>query len=806
VFKNYIKTALRNIGRNKGFTTINILGLAIGMACCILVLLYTNDEFSFDRYPQQSDQIYRLVMGVTSQERGEISTARTPPPWAPALANDYPEVEDYVRFKTPLVSWLISYEEKDKRFHEKRFYFADPSVFDFFNFELIKGDPKTALVEPNTVVLTESAVKKYFGDENPINKLLRADNTYDLRIVGIMKDVPKHSHITFDILASFKTLSTFPIYGGVDYETFRFMGLAPDIYTYLQLKKGTLPDELLNKFPQFFDKYLSTQMEQLGLEIKPQLQPLKSIHLHSNIEAELQANSDINYIYIFSAIALFVLIIACINFMNLSTALSSKRASEVGLRKVVGAYRSQLIIQFLIETIFLTFIALFLAIILVQLLLPLFNYFSGKELSLEFTNPLIILGILGIVIFVGTLSGSYPAFLLSSFQPATVLKGGVKSGSINALLRKVLVLIQFSISIIFIIGTGIVYSQLKFIQNRELGFDKEQVVVLPFGDPRARQIYMSYENLIIQNPNVVAASGVSSLPGGLVNNAAIRTEGMAPDQTVLVEFLFGDHDFLDVMGIELTTGRNFSLDFPTDTIAAFILNETATNQFGWKDQPLEKRIQLGGFQGRVIGVVKDFHVKSLYQRIEPLMIHIAPNPDAYHYFAVKIKSDNFQKTLDFLEEKWKQVYPHDPFVYSFLDEDFDSQYQTEQLRGNIFISFSILAIFIACLGLFGLAAFTAEQRTKEIGIRKVLGASETGIVFRLSKEFTIWVLLANFIAWPVAFLAMDKWLQNFAYRTGIPMWIFFVAAVVALLIALITVSYQAIKAANSNPVEALRYE
>lgn len=806
MLKNYIKTALRNISRNKGFTTINISGLAIGMACCILVLLYTNDEFSFDRYPQQSDQIYRLVMGVTSQERGEIQTARTPPPWAPALANDYPEVEDYVRFKTPLVSWLISYEEKDKRFHEKGFYFADPSVFEFFNFALIKGYPKTALSEPNTVVLTESAAKKYFGDEDPINKILRADNTYDFNVVGIIKDVPKHSHITFDILASFKTLSTFAIYGGIEYETFRFMGLAPDNYTYLRLKKGTSSDQFLYKFPQFFEKYISTQMEQLGLKIKPQLQPLKNIHLHSNIEAELQANSDINYIYIFSAIALFVLIIACINFMNLSTALSSKRASEVGLRKVVGAYRSQLIIQFLVETIFLTFIALFLAFILVQLLLPLFNYFSGKELSLAFNNPWNILGIIGIVVFVGILSGSYPAFMLSSFQPATVLKGGVKAGSLNAVLRKVLVLIQFSISIIFIIGTGIVYSQLKFIQNRELGFNKEQVVVLPFGDPRARQIYLSYENLITQNPNVVAASGVSSLPGGLINNAAIRTEGMAPDQTVLVEFLFGDHDFLDVMGIELAAGRNFSLDFPTDTLAAFILNETAINQFGWQDSPLEKRIQLGGWQGRVIGVVKDFHVKSLYQRIEPLMIHIAPNPDAYHYFAVKIKAENFQETLNFLEVKWKQVYPHDPFVYSFLDEDFDSQYRTEQLRGNIFISFSILAIFIACLGLFGLAAFTAEQRTKEIGIRKVLGASESGIVFRLSKEFTIWVLLANFIAWPVAFLAMDKWLQNFAYRTGIPMWIFFVAAVIALLIALITVSYQAIKAASSNPVEALRYE
>jgi putative ABC transport system permease protein len=305
---------------------------------------------------------------------------------------------------------------------------------------------------------------------------------------------------------------------------------------------------------------------------------------------------------------------------------------------------------------------------------------------------------------------------------------------------------------------------------------------------------------------VIAASGVSSLPGGLMNTAAIRPEGTAPDQTVLVEFIFGDHDFLDVMGITLAAGRNFSRDFPTDSTEAFILNETAVNQFSWQDSPLEKRIQLGGWQGRVIGVVKDFHVKSLYQKIEPLLIHLAPNPDAYHYFAAKIKADNYQETIHFLEDKWKQVYPNDPFVYSFLDEDFDSQYRTEQLRGKIFISFSILAIFIACLGLFGLAAFTAEQRTKEIGIRKVLGASESGIVFRLSKEFAIWVLLANFIAWPVAFLAMDKWLQNFAYRTRIPMWIFFAAAVIALFIALITVSYQAIKAANSNPVEALRYE
>jgi putative ABC transport system permease protein len=811
MFKNYIMIAIRNLRRQKGYSFINILGLAIGMACCLLILLYVQDEFGYDKFHEKSDRIYRLVMeGQVSATGRLLNSARSPSPWAPVLAADYPGVVNYVRFKTPLSRWLITYE--DERIYEKGFYFADATVFDVFDFELVRGNPAEVLVAPNTVVISEETARKYFGNEDPVGKIITADLVYEFKITGVMKKVPRRSHMTFDFLASFATLtgpanSEGAFIYGADLSNFQFFGLNPQVYTYLLLDDGFSAEDFELLLPQFIDKYLGEGIRQFGIQLDPYLQPLTAVHLHSNLDAEVAPNSDISYVYIFSAISLFILMIACINFMNLATARSANRALEVGLRKVVGSDRFQLVKQFLGESVFLAFLALLLAIVFVYLLLPPFNVLSGKELVFAFDNTWIFPALIGIVLFVGIVAGSYPAFFLSSFKPVSVLKGAVRAGAANMQLRRILVVGQFAISIIFIIGTGIVYSQLDFILNRRLGFNKEQVAVIPMVDPPARFRYMSYKSELSQSPDILAVSASNSVPGGLIDIAILQPEGIPEGENVSMEQLMIEYDFIKTLGIELAQGRDFSLSFPTDTMEAFIINETAVRQLGWEESPLNKRMEMGNFkQGRVIGVVRDFHVKSLHQKIEPLVLHLAPSPDPFLNLLVRIRPENIRGALGFMEEKWRQVYPTHPFEYSFLDEDFDSLYRSEQLRGKIFIAFSLLAIFTACLGLFGLASFTAEQRTKEIGIRRVLGASVTGIVGLLSKEFVKWVLLANVIAWPIAYFAMKQWLQNFAYQTNLNPGIFVSSGIIALIIALMTVSYQSIRAAVSQPVEALKYE
>ncbi|MFQ5627429.1 MAG: ABC transporter permease [bacterium] len=811
MYKNFIKIAMRNLRKQPGYSFINISGLAIGMTCCLLILLYVRDEFSYDLFHENSRQIYRLVLeGKASGSENPINTVRTPAPWAPVLANDYPGILNYVRFKTPLSRWLISYQ--NKRFYEKGFYFADASVFEVFGFELIRGNPKTVLQTANSVVITKAMARKYFGENDPLGKILTADNAYEFKVTGIMEEVPRNSHIDFDFLASFVTL-TVPaneqgnfIYGG-DVSNMQFFGLNPDIYTYLLLQENYTPAEFEKVMPEFLDRYFGTQLRQIGIVMQPYLQPLSSIHLHSNLDAELSPNSDIAYIYIFGAIALFILLIACINFMNLATARSANRAREVGMRKVVGSNRQQLIIQFMGESLFLSLLALLLAALLVPIVLPFFNALSGKELTLRLADIRLIPAVFAIALLVGIIAGSYPAFFLSAFRPITVLRGTLKAGSVNTRLRRILVILQFAISIIFIIGTAIVYKQLNYVQNKRLGFQKEQVVVTPLIDTPSRMAYLAYKNVILQNPNVLAASASASVPGGLVGVALIHPQGIPANENVTMEQLFVDHDFIETLDIEILKGRNFSFAFPTDTMEAFIINETAARQFSWQDSAIGKRIEMVGFKrGRVIGVAKDFHVKSLHQKIEPLVLHLAPTADVFLHVSVRIGPEDIPATLTFLESKWREMNPNYPFEYSFLDEDFDSLYRAEELRGKVFVSFSIFALVTACLGLFGLAAFMAEQRTKEIGIRRVLGASVPGLIALLSKEFIILVILSNIIAWPVALIFMNNWLQDFAYQTEIGLLVFFLAGGIALVIAGLTVSFQAIKAALANPVEALQYE
>ncbi len=813
LFKNYLKIAFRNLQKHKTYALINVLGLAVGMTGCLLILLYVQEELGYDRFHRRAERIYRLALaGRATGENRMLSIARSPSPWAPVLAKEFPGVENFVRFKTPLSRWLISNPASQKRFFEKGFYFADASVFEVFDFALLRGNPQEALRQANSVVLTPSAAKKYFGEDDPMGKLLLADNNYEFTVTGVLQEVPHNSHLQFDFLASFATL-TVPanakgefIYGG-NVSEFQNFALNPHIYTYLLLRQDYPPSALERELPAFLQKYAGTALQGAGLELQPFLQPLTAIHLHSHLDAEVSPNSDIEYVYIFIVISLFILLIACINFMNLATARSANRAKEVGLRKVVGSSRSQLVQQFLGESLLLALGAATLAVALGQMLLPWCNELSGKHLAFHFTGGRFLLAWLGVILFAGVLAGSYPALFLSGFRPAAVLKGKFKAGAASATLRRILVIAQFALSIVFIVGTMVVYRQLQYVQNQKLGFDKEHVLTIPLVDPPSRLIYQTYKNAIAQHPNVVSVAAANTVPGGLIDVFMLHAEGMPLAEKTAVEGMFIEHDFIKTLGLELAAGRDFARDFATDTTEAFIINETAAQRFGWNGAALGKQLKANDFfKGRVIGVVKDFHVKSLHQKIEPLALHLAFSPDMFVHLIVRLRPGYLPQTLADLEAKWQEVYPHHPYEYSFLDQDFDSLYRAEQLRGKIFGAFAALAIFIACLGLFGLAAFTAEQRTKEIGIRKVLGATESHLVVLLSQEFVRLVLIANLLAWPLAYGLMHKWLEDFAYRTRLDAGIFLWCGLATLVISLLTVSFQALRAALANPVEALRYE
>ena len=806
MFRNYLKIIQRNTLRQKGYAVINVLGLAVGMASCILIMLYVQDELGYDRYASRHDRIYRLAMSIETVDRAETRTARSPAAWGWMLADTFPDVEGFARVKAPLVSWQVTYAEGNKRFNEPGFYFADHGILDMFDFELVHGDANTALNAPNTVVITETTAARYFGRDEALGKVIRIDNTYDLTVTGVMQDVPRNSHMTFSFLGSFETLNVNPIYGGLDYGR-NTQNFAPDLYTYLLLADGYTPDSLEPKLAEFIETRYGPALRQFNAQIKASLQPLTSIHLHSNLDGELGANSDIAYIYIFTAVAFFLLLIACINFMNLATARSAGRAREVGIRKVLGAYRVQLISQFMGESTIMALLSLAVAAGLVLAFLPAFNTLAGKELIFAFDDMRTVFGLLGIVVLAGALAGSYPALFLSSFQPVSVLKGSSRAGAVNTNLRKILVVLQFVISVMFIIGTGVVADQMRFVQDKHLGFEKEQLVVMPLGDPRQRVIYNAYKDRVAGYPNVLGVTVANELPGGLVNDILFTPDGAPEEESVRINNMWIDHDFIRTMGVELAEGRDFSRSFPADTMQAFVINEAAVKWLGWEDAPINKRIRLGNFKdGRVIGVVRNFHVRSLHSDIEPMMLQLAPGPDPLHYLAVRIAPDDVAGTLGFLEGSWREIYPDDSFTYTFLDEDFDSLYQNEARQGRIFRSFSLLAVFIACLGLLGLASFTAEQRTREIGVRKVLGATASGIVTLVSKEYVKLVVYANLIAWPVAYYVMNGWLDSFAYSTGLSPWVFVLAAALAIAVTMLTVSYKAISVAHTDPVDALQHE
>jgi ABC-type antimicrobial peptide transport system permease subunit len=783
MIKNYLKTAIRNILRHKVYSFLNVAGLAVGMACCILLLLWVRDELSYDRFHHNADRIYRVFIENTTVSPTLRHTS-TPIGLAPHLRGEFPEIEMTTRLKI-FDGVLLSFE--NLAFREKGFGYADAEIFKMFSFSFIKGNPETAFKHPKSIVINEEVAKKYFGDDDPLGRTLRIDKTYDLTVTGVIKKLPHNSTLQFDLLVPFSFLGT----QGADLNSFR---LYDRYQTYVMLKENVDEKIVDDKIAGIIKKHDTRSTDII------KIQPLTRVQLFG-----LSGDGKFKYVVMFSILAIFILGIACINFMNLTTARSETRSLEVGMRKVIGAEQKDLVAQFFGESIVLAFISLIIAVIIVGLLIPVFNNLSGKEITVGFfLKADIILGLIIIALLTGIISGSYPAFLLSAFKPLDILKSNSRTGSgRSGILRKFLVAAQFSLSILLIIGTISIQRQLNYIRNRDLGYDKEHIVYFPLqGNLRTRFEVLRTE--MIKNANILGVSFASQLPTNILSETSgINWEGKDPNTKAYTHFTSVDHDFIKTFNMKILQGRDFSRDIGTDSGGAFVLNETAVKQTGL-DAPVGKRFIMWGRYGLIIGVVKDFNFASMHNKINPLVLFI--NPRFYSLVFVRVKPGNISASIGHIEKTWNELVPGYPFEYNFLDDAFNSLYKVEQRMSKLFGYFSILAIFISCLGLLGLASFTAEQKTREIGIRKVLGASITNIVFMQSKEFLALVALANIIAWPLAFYFADKWLQDFAYRININVGSFVLAGLIALFIAMLTVSYQAIKAALANPVDALKYE
>ena len=801
MFNNYMKVVIRNLLKHKGYLVTNVFGLAIGIASCVLIVLYIQDELSFDQYHEYKDRIYRLAVSETAGDKVD-EWAMSPAPWAPVLVQDYPEIENVTRVRPPASRWLIRHEEK--RFYEADFVFVDSTFFDLFSIHLIRGDAKTALAEPHTVVLSASVTEKYFGDENPIGEVITGDNRYEFTVTGVMQDIPDNSHFHFDFLASFASLTATGLYG----EPSTMQNHNHSLYTYLMLREGAVPEALELKLSGFLEMYLGERLETLGIELRPFLQPLTEIHLNSNLRGELEANSDILYVYLFSTLAGFVLLIACINYMNLSTARSARRAHEVGMRKVLGSHQVQLIKQFMSESVLFSLLALVVALGLVHLLLPQFNLLSGKSLEMNYGSSWLVPTLVAITFVTGIAAGGYPAFVLSSFRPIAVLTGSLKAGTSHSLLRKTLITFQFAVSIIMIIGTVVVLYQLEYMQNKKLGFDKDHVVIVRLPDPEAIEGYQTFKNAVLKYPDIINMSSATSVPGTEASRSLILPEGYQEDQSTNVRTIYADFDFIETLGITMKSGRSFSREFGSidNTI---LINEAAVRAFGW-DDPDGKTFRFPGPRGaspplEVNGVMRDFHNQSLHQPIEPLMIMLSPW--TFSFLVIRIDGNESSRGLELLQEQWRQTYPNHPAMdYSFLDQDLEQLYHVERRLGSVFVAGSMLSIVIACLGLLGLLSFMSEQRIKEFAIHRVVGASVLNIVFLLSKDSMVLIFLAFIIGAPIGYYNMNAWLEDFPYRVDLSVWVFMFSGITVLALAWLTVGYHALKAATANPINALHAE
>lgn len=781
MISNYIKTAIRSILRNKIFSLINITGLSIGLACFILIFLWVKDEIGYDRFHENADQLFRII--TRDHEDPDFIWTTSPTPLAPLLKEEFPEVISYTRYWS--FSALVKYEEK--HFFEDEIKLVDPYFFEMFSFPFIIGEKETALPNPDAVVLTESTARKYFGEKNPIGKMLNVLDNIDLTVTALIKDPPKNSHMRFTMLAH---MDHVPEY--------RRTSWASDYPSYIMIHDKFTEEEVNQKIEGIFRTIDPDNTDY------PVLQNVTEIYLNEN-----GVPGKLIHVYTFSIIAILVLIIACINFMNLSTARSAKRAREVGLRKIVGASRSQLFKQFIGESAFFSFIALFIAWILVELFRPVFSTLAGKDIEIEYLDPVLILSILIILIFTALLSGSYPALILSSFKSVHFLKGEKIQHPGSKTLRNILVIFQFFISVVLIICTTVIYKQLWYIQNKDLGLNKENILVLPFIEIMAPK-FDDIKNDLLQNPNIYYVSGVSNLPTNVIAHVSLNWEGNKNDEGIGIDYMMVDYDLIEVMEMEMLYGRSFSEEFAGDDSIAYIINETAYKRMGINN-PIGHPVvfQHPYFperfsRGKIIGVVKDFHHRPLRKFIIPLAMRMYR--PWYNYLVVKINPEDIQETISYIQASARKFAPEYPFVYSFYKDEINALYSPERKIGDIVKYFAILSIFISCLGLFGLASFTAEQYTKQIGIRKVNGASVTSIIFLLIRDFAKWVGLALILGCPVAWIIIKKILANYAYKTEILWWIFLVTALLVSFIGLFTVIVQAVKTATRNPAESLRYE
>ncbi|HWK04141.1 MAG TPA: ABC transporter permease [Puia sp.] len=808
MFKNYLKTALRNLWRNKGFSAINIVGLAVGLATCLLIIIYVMDELGYDRYNTKADRIYRLD-GELKFGGNHFIVASAPPLAGPSMLQDYPEVEQQTRFRG---QGGLLVKKGSLNIREDKAVYADSTLFDVFTLPMISGDPHTALKEPHSVVITEKIARKYFNGTDIIGRTLTINDSVVYKVTGVIKDIPAQSHFNFDF---FLPMSQLEDSRNTD------QWLSYNFNTYVVLRKGADPAKLDAKLEGMIMKYIAPLIRSVvnqsmedfrksGNAVSFSLTPLTSIHLHSNKEGEVSGNGNIQYVYIFSVIAAFILLIACVNFMNLSTARSSNRAKEVGVRKVLGSLRGHLITQFMAESILISFISMLLALGIAWLLLPYFNQMAAKEMSIGlFSRPWLAPALLGLVVLVGFLAGSYPAFFLSAFQPIAVLKGNLAAGFKTGLLRNSLVVFQFGISIFLMVGTVVIYNQLNYIRSKQLGFNRDHVLVLQNVYPLGERVKGFKEDLL-KLPGVQGITMTGFLPtsNNRNDNSYFRSPDLDTKKAISMQTWTIDEQYIPVLGMKMQAGRNFSPQFPTDSDGV-VINSAAARMMGLTNAIGEKLYDLQDVQTKklkiwhIVGVVQDFNFNSLREVVTPMALFLREDRGN---LALRINSGNIPQLISRIEDKWKTMAPSQPFHYSFMDDDFNALYKSEQRMGYISLSFSLLAICIACLGLFGLAAYAAEQRTREIGIRKVLGATVTNIVALLSVNFLKLVLISALIAFPLGWWAMHSWLQDFAYRVDISWKVFALAAVLSMAIALFTVSFQAIKAALSNPVKSLRSE
>ncbi|MCF8369050.1 MAG: ABC transporter permease [Bacteroidales bacterium] len=803
MFKNYLISTLRNLYKRKTYSLINIFGLAIGMACFLLIYLYISDELSYDKHHKNADNIYRLVNIYDFEGVGENS-ASAPFPVAFTLQNDFPEViRNVVRlFNFQAPRSFVEYEEK--KFNEKRFFFADSTYFSIFDHHFIQGNPKNALDKIGSLVITQSMAKKYFANEDPIGKSVKFEGGLSLVVTAVIEDVPEESHFKFDFMGSMSSLRN--MFGGQLPKTWVWN----PCWTYLLLGENTDPNILEEKFPEFVQKYFYDAEKD---NVSMYLQPLTDIHLKSKLDYELAPNNDLTSIYVLSAIAIFLLIIAVINYMNLATATSAGRSKEIGIKKVAGANKQQLIIQFIGESIILTLIALLISLLIIEIVMPVFNNFTGKNIG--FTDLLTIENMammLGLGVFIGFISGVYPAFYLSTFSPVQVLKSQIKQGTKSGMARKALVITQFAISITLIIGTLIIGDQLDFMRNADLGFEKDNIIVLPINNTPVARTYESFKKELLQNPNILSVTIMDDIFGAAHNTHEFRPEGYPEDQWQFYPALVVQYDFLKTFGIKIIAGRDYNEANRTDPEKGILINEAMVNHMGWENPQAALGKKFRSLQGeeRVIGVFNDFHQTSLHEAAGPFVLNMKETPGAIRFFmkymAIKISEGSDQTALSLIEDKWREVAPDRPFEYFYLEDELAELYKDEENLSKLSVLFTLIIMFIAALGLVGLASYMAEQKTKEIGVRRVLGATTLSIIKRLSMEFVWLILIASVLAWVLAYIIMADWLNHFPYQTTLNWVIFVLATLVSLLIALVISGIRGWIAAQADPVETLKYE